>query len=237
MLIGPLDLQGDAKSVVPRRAILNFVGGTVTDVPQAYFDTDLGIWVARTDIVMTAPGGAVGSLQVHVLDGMSARFGGSTKLNTVDGTAAGDLVHTGKPIHKEDWAEFRDGSGTSLARSQWKQTPTTNATLTAIATVDVTAATYGDCFISVHAETSYAYTSSGTKGGIFSKKATFQRSSGTLARVAIADLTPAGLGVGPAPGGFDIAASGNDAIVVNGTGIAATNITWVTSLHIQLVKP
>lgn len=58
-LIGPLDLQGDGESVVPRRATLNFVGGTVTDNPE----------LERTDIALDGGGGADGTARAVIFDG------------------------------------------------------------------------------------------------------------------------------------------------------------------------
>ncbi len=227
-LIGPLDLQADGEEVTVRRATINFVGGSVVDNPD----------LERTDITMTAPGGAVGSVQLHVLDGELPRFGGTPKLGLSDvEDETSDLLHTGTPLHREDAADFLDPDDddeTARPRAQWKVTTITGATPTPIITVDLPLS-LGDCFVTVHAEATSVFVASGTKGRPYAMRATFIRSAGTLSRVsAPVDYSAAVLGVGAEPGGIDIDVNGNDAIDVIGTGIAATTIKWVTSLHIHI---
>lgn len=228
-LIGPLDLQGDGESVVPRRATVNFVGGSVVDNPEE----------ERTDISMSVPGGSPQQVQYHVLDGEAPRFGGTPNL-TVD-EESGEIVHISAPVHAETGAIFVDPSnvtsfltGTAVPYAQpiVRSINTTNATPATIATV-VLASSLGNCTVTVHVE--LTYDGGATIGGNLAYKAVLKRDSGTLTRPEdVADLTITAINTGTAPGAADIDADGNEAIDVDVTGIADTDIGWIASLHIQV---
>ncbi len=180
------------------------------------------------------PGGAVGTLQFHDEVDAEAAFSGNDNLAVNED---GEIVHDGNPIHDEEQADFKDGSANSFARAQWPLGATTDDTPTAIATISIPAAEIGDCFVTVHAEVTYFYESSGTKGGNYSMKATFKRSSGTLTRINTLDLSVATLATGAAPAGIDVDVDDDDTIIVEATGIDSTDITWITSLHVQAAVP
>jgi len=217
---------------LPIRDVLNFI--TDGDFPS---DDPVN---ERTDVPLNGlgPGGSPGQLMWHVVvDGLH-RLAGTAKLVVNGATDGSELIHSGKPLHNETWADFKDlaGAGNALARPQWAEGLTANATATAIGTISVPAATYGDCAISVHAETTYVFNASGTKLGKYIRLATFGRSSGTLTRVGTVDLTPGGLAVGTAPGGTSVDVFDNDTVKLNAVGISATNIAWFTSFHVQVLK-
>jgi hypothetical protein len=217
----------------PKRPILEFEAGTGVDI-EVDDSTEHKSTVVRISRFGGAPGGAVGAVQYHGVDGEDPIFAGTDKLNVNDD---GELVHSGKPVHEEAWADFVDiaGDGHSFARTQWPDKLTTNATPTVIATIDVNAAEHGDCGITVVAEVAYSYVSGGTtKCGKFSKDSLFSRTGGVLQRDGIVNNSQGALIKGAATGGIDIVISGNDTITVVATGIAATNIRWKTSLHVQV---
>jgi hypothetical protein len=220
---------------LPLRNIINFTTDLSPDSPTVEDNPiDQRTEVPLTGFIGTVPGGAVGAMQYHGVDGSTPIFKGTPKLVIVD--TDGNVEHSGTPVHKETYAQFRDGSANAYAQSQWKVGTTSNATPTVICSIAIPSG-IGDCFISVQAKTTYYYASSGVKGGSFSGEATFTRASGTLTRVGIADLSPPGLAAGTAAGGIDIVANGSNDIDVKGTGLGSTNITWLTSLHIQVVAP
>lgn len=196
---------------LPRRSVLNFIGS----VPSVEDDEAN----ARTRIPLGGgggPGGAVGSIQVHGIDGDDAIFHGADAIRNADGGF--DFVRSGT---------------SSRARSGWGIVTTEDATPVDLASITLPLA-LGDLFASVHARSTYYYAAGGAKGGAIGYEASFQRSSGVLARIGIVPLTAPGLSVGTVPGGINIDIDGNESITVPGTGIAATAIVWVTSLHIQI---
>lgn len=197
----------------PKRPVLNLVaaGGTSIDVEDDPIN-DACVVTLSGD----GPGGAVGSIQYHAVDGSDDVFRGADALVNADGGF--DFVRTGQ---------------TPFEKSGWNGATTTDATPT-IAEAITLAAGIGDGFITVHAEVTYYYASSGAKGGNYAKKATFARSSGVLSRVGITDLSPSGLASGTAPGGIDIVANGNNEVDVQVTGIASTTIKWAVSIHVQV---
>lgn len=210
----------------PKRPVLEFQPGPGVDIEIEDDDTKRATVVAISAIG-GVPGGAVGEMQYHALDGSEPIFAGTPKLTVV----AGEVVHSGKPVHKEDQADFRYGTEDSLARSQWRARTTLNATETPIVAISVPAAEHGDCRITVIAELTCNFAGG---GGPRSLRAWFKRVSGTLTRIDIEDVSATGAWEGTALGGVDIEGSGNDTINLNGTGIAATDIAWIASLHIQV---
>lgn len=220
---------------LPRRTIFNFITDLNPDSPTVEDDeVNEQLDIPLTGFIGTVPGGAVGQLQFHGLDGSDPIFKGTSKL-TADATS-GELTHSGVPTHKETGAQFKDGSANSYAQPLWKVATTSNATATILAAIALPSG-LGDGIVTVHAEYTYYYASSGAQGGNLSSKSVFKRSSGTLSRVAWADLSNPSLVTGTAVGGHDVVADGNTQIDVKGTGIASTDIVWIVSLHIQVAVP
>lgn len=174
------------------------------------------------------PGGSVGDLQYK---GGTATFSGTSKLRV----ESSEIVHTGTPLHKETRSEFYDGSATSFSFSQWETGATTTDSAVTIGSIEL-ASGLGDCIVTVHADLTYSFVSSGAKGGNLAYKAAFKRSSGTLSRIGIADISIPTLLTGTESGGVDLATNGNTTIDIKPTGIADTNITWTASLHVQVAK-
>jgi hypothetical protein len=223
---------------LPIRNIFNFITDLSPDSPTVEDNpVDQRTEIPLTGFIGTVPGGAVGSMQYHGVDGSVPIFKGSSKILVVD--ADGNVEHSGAPLHAEDYADFIDGSEASRARSQWMVGHTTNATPTVVGDITLPAGTFGDCAIFVQVRSPYAYVSSGTTiaCGILVKEAAFKRESGTLTRIGIIDTSPDGLSSGTQPGGLDVDVHTNDTIKVVATGIIAKNITTQTSIHVQLVKP
>lgn len=197
----------------PQRPAIEFVAtaGTsieVEDLP----DTE----TTRVTLGGSAvPGGAVGSVQFHGVDGEDPIFAGSDVIVEDDGSF-----------------KFTRAAGSSFPISDWRPGSTSNASATSIASIALPS-DIGDCQVSVHAESTYRYA---TGGGTRVAKASFKRVSGTLTRVGIEDLTIASMNWGTAVGGHDIAKTSDTVIDVKGTGIAATDIAWITSLHIQVAR-
>ncbi len=157
----------------------------------------------------------------------------------VDNTTTWKLVGFTPPyaVRDTNQNEFSSGGKPGRAFSDWDTVSTTNATPANVLSISVPAAIYGDAVIVVHVEVTASFVDSGnTVGGSLSKKAAFRRTGGTLTRVAISDLDDATLYTGPATGDFDIAVLDNNTIKVPVTGIAATNITWTASAHLQIAK-
>jgi hypothetical protein len=186
-------------------------------------------WLIST--VLDPAGGSDKQFQVNA----SGLLAGTAKL-VLDGTT-GEVDHLGKPAHKEDYADFipSGASGSARVRSQWNKIQTTNNTATVVNSVSAPIATFGDCIITIIAELSIGFSSSGTKGGNMTGKAVFKRSSGTLSLVKFKDLSDTDFYTGTAVS-FAIAANGNETIELKGTGISSQNITWVSSLHIQVAQ-
>ena len=190
---------------------------------------------AETDVVTLTDGTLAGTqTNSGTITGGSITTTAISDSSFDDGDVTGDTSYDGTASHDEDYSDFVDTTTSSRARSQWKTGSTSNATPATITTISYPAATYGDCFITAHVEATYYYASSGAKGGNFAKKAVFKRSSGTLTRVAIEDLTITTLRTGTVAGGIDIDVDSNDAIKATATGITSTNIYWVFSIHAQM---
>lgn len=228
----------------PKRPVLEFEAGG-----QLNIDVEDNPLHKSTVVTISGgggpPGGAVGAVQWHGVDGEDDVFKGAENLNVdpdtevvtlTDGVLEGETTYTGTAIHEEDYADFRHAGETCFARSQWKKGATSGASSTVIASISLPAADIGDGTFTVHAETTYSYASG---GGDLAAKAVFKRVSGTLTRVAIAPLSIAGLTWGSALGAdIDMVTNGNDTVDVKAVGIAATAINYETSLHVQIAtKP
>lgn len=127
-LLGPLDLQGNGASLVPRRQTLNFVGGTVTDNPD--FDrTDIALGAGvspvnlRGSFVSRPAAGAAGRLYfctdpdvplVFFDDGSTWHAHGFTQAFSLGGRVPGDFTI----VQNGSGATLTDGGGSLLfARS------------------------------------------------------------------------------------------------------------------------
>ncbi len=200
---------------LPLRTVLNFITDLNPESPTVEDDeVDEETEIPLTGFLGTVPGGAVGSLQVHVLDGEQPRFGGAPVLVNDDGGL--------------------DFGADRQIKSGFTVEGTTNATETPLATITIPA-DLGDGIFVVHAEASYAYATAGVvSGGDFAKKASFKREDGELTRVAISNLTLSELETGTPAGGFDIDVGSDTTIEILGTGLASKNIEWTTSYHVRI---
>lgn len=144
----------------------------------------------------------------------------------------GNVNHDGVPVHNEDYDVFkRDVNG--IARPQWEDVLTTNATITTLATLSIPAADFGNCYVTIIAECSIAYAAG---GGNRCLKATWKRTSGTLAKINETNTSIDGDWTGTVVGGFTTDNPDNDTIRLRGTGISSTNIRWIPNVHIILAK-
>ncbi len=182
------------------------------------------------------PAGPPGRLVVPGNDGEvfvnnDGALGATAKLTRVDD----EINHAGKPQHNETWADFKVPGRFGLARSQWLDVDTSNATPTNIGIIDVPDDEHGDGIITVIVELSISYDASGTKGGNRAAKASFKRSSGVLERIGIENLSSANHWEGTTVG-LDIDVIDNDTMKIAATGIAATDINWMGSVHVIFSK-
>ncbi len=160
----------------------------------------------------------------------------------IDGTpkmtvshSTGEVTHSGLPNHSETRSEFHKADTYGVAWSQWSGINTTDSTTaTAFPNAITVNSGYGDGYVTVTAEVSYAFVSGGIKGGNYLKKATFHRSSGTLTRVAIEDFTKTTLQEGMIPSAVDILTNGNNTIEVKVTGLDGITVYWTESVHVQM---
>jgi hypothetical protein len=187
---------------------------------------DMDVWLEYLDSLNTlipVPTGATGAIQVHGWTGSPSPSGAPN--DYFQGVDA--------KLNADSGFDFTRGTtgATAIAKSGWGMITTTDASSHKILGITIPS---GDCYVSVQGKLAYYYSSTGANGGTFSFEATFKKSSGTLTLVSISDLTPTGLAVGTAPGGATAAVASNTEIDVNVTGIAATTLKWVASVHVQV---
>ena len=210
------------------RALLSFDA----EAPALNFDgqtrgwkPDIEEWLLYLDSL--SPGGAPGGLTGEMQYRNGSVLAGTPNLTVDSGT--GDIVHEGKPQHRETEALF-EGSGDAYghARAAWKGAQTTSAADTTLLTTNIPNA-IGDCHVTVTWE---ATVSAASGGGNLVQKCVFRRNGGTMVIVNDASRGDAG--------DLTIAVSMKAAVVDNqnvalvGNGLAGANVNWTVSAHIQV---
>lgn len=158
----------------------------------------------------------------------------STSKLTVSHSTA-EVTHTGKPNHSETRSEFHQADTYGVAWSQWGGCTTTDGTTGTKFNNPITIdAGYGDGYVTVTVEVTYAFVGAGEQGGNYMKKATFKRTGGVLSRVAIENFTKTTLQSGMIPSNFDITVTDNNTIDPTVTGLGGVGMYWTESVHVQM---